>query len=275
MNWTLGTTASIDLFGQAAANIQTPGRVNLKRPPVVGNAAVAPIPADGNFNVSVLDDLFPDPEEIQEATEDMIPRWGETMARNWSRIKDNFLVMGNMIEDGKEASLYNFDIVEKEFATISRQIAHLDTRIGVNTASAGEASVWEALDRLLQEGRKLQHEVGSLAERQGDWVQVQEVEQEDKARDQLKLDTLGASFNNLAASYRGNIRDIDQRLSQLDQKVAMGSRRGGDRQQPNYIGSGVSRTDLEIALGVIKAEVETLAKRLEPFNDRSGCGGED
>jgi hypothetical protein len=160
--WTHVEAPEVSLFRPDVSQMKTPGRLNYKRPPP-GNLSPTMLGRGGEL--AVLEALFPAPDEISKARNEMLPLWAQTMADNWSKIQGNFKLLSDCVENLKSSSDHNFSAVEQEFGSVARKVGVLDTRIGVNSSGEAIVSVWEAIDSWSQEGQRLVDMIDALKDR--------------------------------------------------------------------------------------------------------------
>lgn len=130
---------TVDLFESDDASFKTLHKLSLKR--VAGDEV---LPVGRRLDLEALQELSPGPGEGSGNRGLNVPRWAETMARNWTKIRTNFQVMNNLFEETKELNRMNLDTMDREFASIARKLALLDTKIGANSSQNDSLSVWEA-----------------------------------------------------------------------------------------------------------------------------------
>ena len=113
-----------------------------------------------------IDPLTNEPQEDTAVSQELIPVWGELMARNWGKLRRNSILLGKTVSQSKKLNEDNFETVEKEFRSLSRQLSLLDTRIGTNPTMSGVVSVWESVEEILADKKEFEKLLGTLKVKQ-------------------------------------------------------------------------------------------------------------
>ena len=87
-SWEQIDPSSLDSFQHDEENFQTPARPTLRRLPRENDE-----PAQ-ELSLESLEELIPSPDELSDSVEDMLPRWTALMARDWPKVKSNFVAVG-------------------------------------------------------------------------------------------------------------------------------------------------------------------------------------
>jgi hypothetical protein len=167
----VATPPRLNEFRREATLMKTPRRIELRQPPI---GDTSPLPMDRDQAMQALADLTPTTNDVVLPTGDDLGKWLETMARDWSKVKDNFRVMSCILEDEKAASRFNFDKLSREMASLGCKVSLLDTRIGTNPLEGnGVVSVWEGIEGILSDGKLLRDAVVGLEEQYSDLEKLQ------------------------------------------------------------------------------------------------------
>lgn len=259
----------LTMFRKEASTWQTPAPLILRR---VTDQVITPPSRTEDLGCDDIDDLFPVPEEVSTSRPEMLPRWMDTIVNNWGKINKNFKTVKLLIDDTKYYSKYNFDAMEKEFEAVARRIGLLDTRIGDNSFENGTLSLWEAIDHLKAEGKRLEVEIDGIDVRSTNLSVEQLEDHQVILKTRTDLDVAVAGLNNLAANYRSNMQSLKTRLDLLGR----GDRNGPTRTVPEMNRNSVDRSELDAVAG----RLEQLIRRLQDDSsalraelDRGKTGG--
>ena len=107
----------------------------------------------------------------------------------------------------------NFKTVDKEFRSLSWQLALLDMQIGTNPTVSGVVSVWEAVEDILADKKEFEKLLESLKVKQEATEEKQKLDHSNRKEDRDNLDSLLLSFENLADSYPSACQQSRQRWS--------------------------------------------------------------
>jgi hypothetical protein len=227
---------TLSTFRRDVETLKTPGRFKIRYPVETVDESVDD--AEETIEFEPLDSLegvdLGDPALVAELN----PNWGETIARNWGGLRRNIILLGRTVNQSKRSNEADFETVETEFRSLSRKMALLDTRIGVNPSMTGVVSVWEAIEDILAEGKRFETRFGALMDRQAEHDQLQRTMENAHAESRGEFDALYLSFENLADSYATSMPTIKAKLNTLDMEnkardplraQAQGASRGQDR----------------------------------------------
>ena len=124
------------------------------------------------------------------------------MAENWEKIKDNFHLLAGLLEESKVANNHNFGTMESEFGALGLKVSLLDTRIGKPDSIDGFLSVWEGVDHLLVEVKKLTETMGELHSKVDDTSIKVASAMRDKGQLSDAIDRLWASLKNVSDHHQ-------------------------------------------------------------------------
>ena len=195
-------------FKKDVEAIKTPGRFKMK----YKVETVTDDDDEGEETVVFerLDPFEQEPSADAGASPELIPVWGELMACNWGKLRRNIILLGKKVYNS------NFETVEKEFRSLSRQLAFLDTRIGKNPTMLGVVSVWEAIEDILAERKEFEKLLESLKMKQNHTEDKQKEDEASRKTDRDNLDTLCLNFESLADSYTISMPAIKAKLAALE-----------------------------------------------------------
>ena len=234
--------------------LKTPGRISIR-----GRGSddddTTPYSEEQRFGLEILESLSPEPYEVSDTTEEMIPVWVATMYSNWGKIRSNFEQLGQAVGQSRARYTLALGKVEKEFESVLRKVALLDTRLGINTSSNGTASVWEALEGVTSEGNTLSERVLFLEGQVKNLTD--ELANEKEARELLarRVDVISDTLGNLGDSYSRNLKTIGTKLGALERKAprSVGFDAGGGARDP-----GVTANELFGLERRVESKLETL-----------------